>query len=78
MEPMTKYDRNLPENRRRGKVSIATVVVAVALTGLILWVGLSWAVGLIAGAVRVILMTLALGAVGMLLLWTIKRSMRRR
>lgn len=67
-----------PKKSRRAGASLVLVVLAGALTGFLIWMGLSWAVGLIASAVRLILMSVALGLVAILVLWIIRRSISRR
>lgn len=75
---LTSYGAGPPEKRRRTAGSLAATAIAVAVTGLLLWMGLSWAVGLIASAVRLTLMTLAIAGVVILLLWIVRRGMGRR
>lgn len=58
--------------------SVAAMIIAVAVTGFLLWMGLSWAVGLVASAVRLTLMTVTLGGVAILLLWFVGRGLFRR
>lgn len=74
----TGYGGGSPGKRGRTGWSLAAMVLGVGVTGFLLWLGLSWAVGLIASALRLTLMTLAIGAVALLLLWIVARGMFRR
>lgn len=74
-----RYSGGRPEKRPpRIGWSVAAMIIAVAVTGFLLWMGLSWAVGLVASAVRLTLMTVTVGGVAILLLWFVGRGLFRR